>query len=236
MMPPVALPRPVVEMHEGLLIVRDDLIDGGTKRRVIHTLFDQQHDEYVYASPVFGYAQVALAYACRDAGKKAVIFCAKRKQLAPLTQEAADAGAIIHEVPAGYLVVVQARARDYCAANPAALLLPFGLNDPRMVAALADVARTLPLAAPPTEVWTILGSGTLSRALQQAWPGATFFGVKVGAEPDPGRAKIWTAAEKYERKAEWPPPFPSCSNYDAKAWRYLKGFASEGALFWNVAR
>jgi hypothetical protein len=31
------------------------------------------------------------------------------------------------------------------------------------------------------------------------------------------------------------PPFPSCDNYDAKAWRFIRAQASPGALFWNVA-
>lgn len=226
------LPDPVIDAHEDFFIVRDDLIEGGTKRRVIHVLFDEAHTEYVYASPVFGYAQVALAYACRDAGKRATIFCAQRKHRHALTAEAEAAGAKIVEVPAGYLVVVQARAREY-AAMFGAKLLPFGLSTPEVVAALADVARGLPMV--PSEVWCVVGSGTLSRALQLAWPSATFFGVKVGAEPDAGRAKIFTAPEKYQHAAKWLPPFPSCENYDAKAWRFLKGFASPGALFWNVA-
>ena len=29
--------------------------------------------------------------------------------------------------------------------------------------------------------------------------------------------------------------FPSCGNYDAKAWRFITAQASPGALFWNVA-
>ena len=48
---PVSLPAPVVEMHDGVAVVRDDLVDGGTKLRgalayVQH--FDAQH--FVYAS------------------------------------------------------------------------------------------------------------------------------------------------------------------------------------------
>ena len=31
------------------------------------------------------------------------------------------------------------------------------------------------------------------------------------------------------------PPFPSAPNYDAKAWRFIKEYASDGAYFWNVA-
>lgn len=227
----ITLPAPVIVEHEGILVVRDDLLPGGTKRRAMHALFDER-EEYVYASPVYGYAQVALAYAARDHGKRATIFCAKRREYAPLTQQAIAAGASIHECSPGYLSVVRARAREYCE-KTGAVLLPFGLDDQRFITALADVARTLPIL--PSVVWTIVGSGVLSRALQLAWPDTIFYGVRVGAEPQVGRAIVLTALEAYEHNALMLPPFPSCSNYDAKAWRFLKQHATSGTLFWNVA-
>jgi hypothetical protein len=223
---------PIIIEHEGILVVRDDVLSGGTKRRAIHALFNQ-NTEYVYPSPVYGYAQVALAYAARDYGKRATIFCAKRKVHHPLTIEAEEVGAKIIEVPHGYLNVVKYRARDYCG-QTGATLLPFGLDDPRFILALADVARALPVV--PKEVWSIVGSGVLSRALQLAWPDATFYGVRVGAEPDAGHAIVYTAPELYEHDARELPPFPSCKNYDAKAWRFIKRHATPGALFWNVAK
>jgi hypothetical protein len=213
-------------------VVRDDMLPGGTKRRAIHVLFDE-HETYAYASPVYGYAQLALAYAARDHGKKAVVFCAKRKEHHQLTIEAAAAGATIYEVENGYLSVVKARAREYCHYHGWSLL-PFGLDDPRFVNALAEVARRLPIT--PAEVWSITSSGTLTRALQLAWPDAKFYGVRVGAEPDAGSATVYRAAEKFERPSKTPPPFPSCPNYDAKLWSFVKQHASPGALVWNVGK
>lgn len=228
----MSLPDPVLSEHDGFLVVRDDLLPGGTKRRAVHVLFDDRA-EYVYASPAYGFAQVALAYAARDHGKRATIFVAKRKEMHPLTREACEAGAHIFEVPHGYMTVVKARAREH-AHYFSAKLLPFGLDDARFTLALAEVARKLPIT--PTEVWTVVGSGTLSRALQHAWPDAYFYGVRVGAEPDAGRAEVINAPEKYEQGAKYPPPFPSCTNYDAKVWQFMKERARPGALFWNVGR
>jgi hypothetical protein len=54
-----AVPEPRIEKHEGILVVRDDLIEGGTRRVIRHFLTDA--DEFVYASPAYGYGQVALA-------------------------------------------------------------------------------------------------------------------------------------------------------------------------------
>jgi hypothetical protein len=111
--------------------------------------------------------------------------------------------------------------------------MPFGLDTPVFIEALADIARRLPVQ--PAEVWTVAGSGVLTRALQCAWPSASFYAVQVGAKPSAGSAAVLVAPEKFESDAKQPPPFPSCSNYDAKAWRFIKERAQPGALFWNVA-
>jgi len=230
----MTLPAPVVEERDSFLVVRDDLLPGGTKRRAIPVFFDH-HDEYVYASPVQGAAQLALAYTAREHSKKATIFCAARKTLHINTLCAIELGAHVQHVPMGFLSNITAKARDYCL-QTGAKLLPFGLDDPTFVEALADVAASLDVK--PREVWSVASSGVLTRALQLAWPDAYFVGVQVGHEPTPeqrGRAQIVIAPEKYERDAVYPPPFPSCRNYDAKVWRLMKAYAKPGALFWNVS-
>ena len=224
-------PPPEIVEHDGILVVRDDHLPGGTKARALPVLFGHR-EEYVYASPVYGYAQVALAHTARAHGKRATIFCAARKNRHARTVEAQGAGARIVEVPVGYMSVVRARARDYCEAT-GAQLLPFGLDTPAFITALADVARDLSVS--PSEVWCVAGSGVLSRVLQAAWPTARCFAVRVGAEPHVATAQVLTAPERFEQDAKEPPPFPSCSNYDAKAWQFIRRYASPGALFWNVA-
>jgi hypothetical protein len=222
---------PEIQEHEGFLVVRDDRIAGGTKARVAHLLFGAQA-EYVYASPVYGYAQIALAHAARLHGKRATIFCAARNQMHPRTREAEAAGAQVVQVPNGYLSHVRSRAKKYCA-DSGARYINFGFDTPEVREALVAIARAIPVK--PFEVWSVAGSGMLSRALQAAWPEARFYAVRVGAEPQAGTAKVYVARETFEKDAKTPPPFPSCSNYDAKAWRYLKAYGRPGALFWNVA-
>jgi hypothetical protein len=222
---------PLIQEIDNLLVVRDDLLPGGTKRRALPVLM-KGSSEYVYASPVYGYAQVALAHVARESGKRATVFCAKRSVRHPRTLEAQAAGTRIIEVPCGYMSVLKARAGEYCAVTGAELL-PFGLDTPAFIDALAGIARGLKVS--PHEVWTVAGSGVLSRALQLAWPGARFFAVQVGAVPNAGRAGIIKAPERFEQDAKLRPPFPSCSNFDAKAWRFIRQWAAPGALFWNVA-
>lgn len=224
-------PDPIIERVGRILVVRDDCIPGGTKRRVIDQLLTGAR-EFVYASPAYGYAQIALAHACRDLGVQATIFTSKRARLHPRTTEAKGAGAKVVLVPYGYLSNLQARARDYSQAS-GAQLVPFGLDTPAFISALADVARSLPIH--PREVWTVAGSGVLTRSLQLAWPDADFHAVQVGMEPKIGRARKYQAPERFEDDARQLPPFPSCSNYDAKAWQFIEQHASPDALFWNVA-
>lgn len=229
---PLLLPK--LTEHEGVLVVRDDLFPGGTKARVLPALLKNCAEEIVYTSPAYGYAQVALAYACKQTGQQATIFIPARKEkLAPLTLEAANAGAKIIQIPMGFMSVLKARARLYCEER-GATLLPMGLDTPTFIAALAAVAKRLPVD--PKEVWCVVGSGTLARALALAWPRAKLNCVRVGMEPHlPPGATLYLAPEKYERPAKLPPPFASCANYDAKAWRFISEHASPGALFWNVA-
>jgi len=220
-----------IERHAQIYVVRDDLVPGGTKRRVLPELLAGAC-EYVYASPAYGYAQIALAHGCREVGAHATIFTAKRKTMHPRTLEAKAAGATVVMVPTGYLTNVQAKASEYCRTT-GAVLMPFGFDSPEFQARLAAIARGIDIL--PKEVWTVAGSGTLCRALMAAWPAAAFHAVQVGKLPRCTGARLLVAPEPFERDAMLPPPFPSCSNYDAKAWRFVARLASPGALFWNVA-
>lgn len=220
--------------HDGILVVRDDDIVGGTKQRVLERwLPELGPGEYAYGAQAQGYAYLALAAACEALGPgyRATVFTAKRKALHPRVVQARALGAAIHEVNPGYLSNVQAKARDYCRTTDA-FLMPFGFDDPRFIEIMAELARDLHA---PAEVWTVAGSGALSRALQKAWPRARFYAVQIGHPPDVGKATLLRAPERFEDDALLPPPFPSCSNYDAKAWWFIKERASPGALFWNVA-
>lgn len=226
------LPAPRIDTVGQWLVVRDDLVPGGTKQRILPLFLDDAFDEYIYVTPAYGYAQIALAHSCAMLGKQATVFVAKRNHLHPRTAEAKRAGAKVVQVPHGYLSHVQAKARAYAAAV-GARLLPWGLDFPAFIEALASTAKGLDVQ--PIEVWCAAGSGTLTRALQLAWPYAVHYAVQVGAKAQAGRAHVHVAPESFEQDAKEPPPFASCSNYDAKVWQFFRRHAGPGALFWNVA-
>lgn len=230
------LPAPIVEVHDGIHVVRDDLLPGGTKLRYLGPLA-AQHKELVYASSAQGGAQLALAYAAREAGTRATIFVAHRSELHPRTIEAKRAGAKVFQVEPGYLTVVQARARQY-AETRGAFYVAFGGESPEALAAIARAAADVWRAHGPfDEVWCATGSGVLARGLQQGMPDAgAFVCVCCGHHHESiGRARIRWSGVKYGHDEKRSAPFPACPTYERKAWQFCKAERGPGrVLFWNV--
>ena len=235
----VILPSPVITEHDGIQVVRDDLLKGGTKRRAFNYYVASLPDveEFVYASPRQGYAQLSLAYSCRDLGKKCTVTVPKGERYW-LTNEAERIGANVIEVPMGYLTNIQHKAKLYCRENNAHLI-PFGGDHPIIIEAMKTTA--LILGINPKEVWTVISSGVLSRGLQLAWPDAKIYGVQIGhntTKQEMGRAECYRSKYKFQQecKKDERPPFPSSLTYDSKAWTFIKEHATKGALFWNVGK
>ena len=235
-----SLPAPVIEEHEGFLVVRDDLLGGGSKIRFADYLISSNPDveEWVYgSSPATGYAQISLANICSRHDKKAIIFMAERAwdKLHDYQLQAIQEGAEMHWVPNGMLTVTEKRARDYVAESPETRrLLPIGFDDPTVIASIISVARKMDIR--PNEVWSVGSSGTLTRGLQLAWPDADFHCVCVGHKGSYGNAKTYKCEIPFNKPAKVKPPFPSAITYDAKCWEFMKEHASPGSLFWNVGK
>lgn len=227
---------PIVEKVNGFNVVRDDLLAGGSKCRMIYKLIASgDNEEWVYASPAQGYAQIAIAICAAIAGKRTVIYVAKSKEMHPLTQKAWEFGAEIRMVPMGFLSNLTAKAHRYVQQHSGAALVPFGADHPLVRGQMKRSARMIPFA--PKEVWSVLSTGVLSRGMQAAWPDAEFNGIMVGHNPDDmqrGFANVYQSPEKYSQNTKVLPPFPSASNYDAKVWQFMLKYANPGALFWNV--
>jgi len=225
---------PIVTRVGAVDVIRDDLYPGGTKARFLAAVC-RAHAEVVYASPAQGGAQTALAHAARAAGSKATIFVPRRAHPHPRALEAKAAGAVVMQVAPGYLTVVEARARAYCAAH-GAYLIPFGADIPEA----AEVISAAALAAPvgePDEVWCAAGSGVLMRALARAWPGARRHAVQIGRTLTPedvagAEIHIWPRGFDTHGPAA---PFPADPHYDAKAWAVCAARHGTGrVVFWNV--
>lgn len=218
-------------------VVRDDLIPGGSKQRILSPLMrnlaEQGYRRFVFGGPAEGYAQLALAYSAAETGLQSTYFVAKRKVLHPNTVKAMEAGCDIQQVDHGRLNVVQARARTFCE-QTGSYFFPLGFSTPEFQQMLTDEITEALAPLNPTEIWCVAGSGLLSRCLQAAKPGVPVHAVRIGFDPAVGGATLYHAPETFSEVAQQPPPFPSSANYDAKAWRFILQHAKPGALFWNV--
>lgn len=228
-----------IEQHNGVHVLRDDLLPGGTKSILLDALMVPGIKEYVYASPVYGGFQIALSMYCQAHGYKATIFCAKRAIPHPNTIRCSYHGAKIVEVPYGYLSVVEKRARDY-ADEVGAEKIVFGGYTPTNMDTIAQRMRQVTdvLGAEPSHVWCAVGSGTLIEGILRGTTHSNVHGVLVGADynPENYRAKMYRYPRPFDTCARTLAPFPSMPNYDAKAWEYCKVYSTlqHDVLFWNV--
>lgn len=225
---------PVVERHGRALVVRDDLLPGGTKTRALFPmLIGGKATEHVYAGPAWGGGAFALSYMAMVLNHRATLFYAGRAVRAPRQRVAESYGATIEEVWPGYLTVVHARAVEHCARTGASLVdcwIPAAENR------LAEIASSVD-HGDARSVWCASGSGTLLRVLARAFVprGLDVVGVQVGAAvtPPPG-ARIVLHQLGFERRTTAAVPFNSCRHYDAKAWECAVALAPGPFLFWNV--
>lgn len=242
---------PIVIMHEDFYIVRDDLIQYGTKIRGLDFLIghDPRYmdiDKWVFGCcPAQGYAQISLPIVCKKYGKEAHLFMAARnhENLHPFQLRGIELGTQYHWIPDGMLNVTKARAREYAAEDPKHRMeLPLGLEHPTVIASFIKVARELGIV--PDHFWTVGSSGTLNRSLQEAWPDAAAHVVQVGHNMQPneiGRAIHHKSLYKFNQRPKKHdlPPFPSAPEYDAKGWSVMKEYYKthekpSKVLFWNV--
>jgi len=211
----------------------------------VHKLFLK-----VYAGPVYGYAQVALAYSANLANKKATIFVQETNPMHPLTKKAKELGAKIHEIgPPGYLQQVQQEAEKYTEkikeeqGNNYIENFEFGLFSAEFVWILAEqIKNALGLShKPPKRVWLVVGSGAILAALHQVWPETLFLLVQVGKWIKESllegiNHQIFIAPEKFAEKAVMQPPYSSVSNYDAKLWQFVVKEGQDNDFIWNVGK
>lgn len=227
-----------IEEYNGVKVLRDDLLPGGTKSILMQHILDDKYDEYVYASPVYGAFQIALSIWCNMNNKKATIFCAKRKELHPNTIKCMRYNANVIEVDAGYLTVVNKRAEDYCK-KTGSLKLQFGANTNESKKIISNRMRDVIniIGHEPKEIWCPIGSGTLVESILLATTKSKVIGVQVGAEYTKSHERLMVI--KYDKPFDKPSnfisPFPSMKNYDLKAWELcMKYKKTDDVFFWNV--
>lgn len=241
-----------IEHINGIYVLRDDLLPGGTKSLLANKIIKQNIDkkEFIYASPVYGGFQIALSIYCKLYNKQAVIFCARHKIKHRNTLICKQLGAKIVEIYPGYLSVVQHRAIQYANKNDNRYYINFGAYSEQNIGLLANRVekvihkwkqyQSIDSKKEPDEIWVAVGSGTLLTAILHATKKTHIYGVQVGANVDikDPRITIIKYDKPFEYESKFETPFVTMPHYDRKAFEMLihnRGYnPKKNILFWNV--
>ena len=229
-------PPPVVVEHEGVQVVRDDLIVG-TKTRAGDLLAAKAPlKTIVYCQPRVGLAGVSIADVAKRHNKDVVLFMPSSKEISHHQACCIERGATAYFERIAAMPNLNRKAEIWAKEN-GAFFVPLGLKHELATAGIIHAASMIP---EPDEVYVAISTGVLSRALQIAWPNAKFHCVAVARNlkaGELGRAEVitepldFTAMEKKENL----PPFPTVNTYDAKVWKYIpKNKRGKKILMWNV--
>lgn len=236
-------------------VVRDDLLEGGTKQRAIipflGELIEEGFTEFIYASPFAGFAQVALASAAKSLGTRCVIFCEETPdgEIHDLSLRAHELGACL--ISCSSLAEAEARATEYARAQSDRYKIQLGFNEPGFKTFLkreiSSLWTTLTSHRSVTDLWLPVGSGTLAHVFRDVVPDHVTLhcvDVHVLKEADERIDSVrnlpntshHSAALAFHEACTAVCPVPSNAYYDLKVYEVFATQARPGDVWWNVAR
>jgi hypothetical protein len=252
-------PAPVLTLLGTTLVVRDDLLPGGTKQRAsapfIQDMINLGFNHFVYASPFAGFAQVALAYVCQILGVRSTIVCERDQRFAenqfhPFSLLAQSYGAKL--IMVNSLKEAEGFAEAIGTHQNRTLKIPLGFDCPEfrfhLKNVISDAFKNIERRTGRVKnLWMPVGSGTLVRTFLTAIPERVKFkcvNVRVLNNTDPRitaivenpRIEYFEAPMPFHSEATDFPDIPSNTFYDAKLWDFIKKYGRTRDVWWNVAR
>jgi len=232
-------------------IIRDDLLEGGTKSRGIIPYFKQSKaTEFVYVTPTTGSAQVTLAYSASLTGKKITLFMNKLTPRNNLTQKALRYNTVklveknnasfkhLTKLAEKYVKNIQKKeGADYVE------YLTLGFHNPLYKKIVVEqLKKALPKKIKdnnPDRLWVVGGSSLLANALYEVLPNTHIMLVQVGKTIWPDminekRTTLFVSDEEFYNEAKIQPPFPTTKSYDAKLWTFVLKYGNNNDYVWNV--
>lgn len=237
--PPAIIRHYMVDDLTMISVVRDDLLEAGTKQRaIIRTLRDSigDKDGFVYAGPPNGYSQAAISFGCKYLGKKCNLFIMSSDREYTPSVIAREYGAEI-KIISDSLKNIQEIARIYARDNNL-VYLEFGLDTDifrdNLFSSLSRVGLNLDYSG---TIWLAVGSGTLLSVLMKLFKRARFGVVIVGKkyESRDERIRIFVSPDKFYEDTKIQPPYNSSLSFDGKIWPIVLENAKDGDMIWNVA-
>ena len=230
-------PNPVVIEHEGVRVVRDDLIVGTKTRAGDLLACKTNNDHIVYSQPRTGLAGVSILDVAKRRNKRVTLFMPASKRVSLHQACCIEQGANVIFERIAAMPVLNMKAKEWADKN-GAFFIPLGLKHELATAGIVHAASKID---PPDEVYVAISTGVLSRALQIAWPKAKFTCIAVARnlkEGELGRAEVISEPLPFttEEKKENMPPFPSIATYDGKVWKYIPKNTGRNILMWNVGK
>ena len=215
---PDVMHKPVLRTYGKNVVVRDDLLFGGTKMRWVYDVCRENPEvrEWCFAGPAWGGASIATTSVCFDLGLRCTQFYAWRKELCQRQLVCDRLGARLVHIKPGYLTNVRAKARKDVAERSDARLIDWGV--PGSMGAIERIARQIPTEG-LSEVWCAYGSGTLLEALYNIFKpkGLRICVVVVGAPITDKNRALADVVVEYPKPFKWRypgfVPYPSCRHY-----------------------
>ena len=242
-------PNNVVE-HEGILVIRDDLIPGnlGSKARYAEALLSTVKERYLfYAMVPHGQALKVLSSIAKKYNKIVVAIAPLRNEPTEGHLEAMEHGAIMMYYQTGGMAGARKRCRDFIVEQLGGngLYVPAGVKNPLIIAGFAKSCEAINAVYKPDVVFSVASTMVMSHGIQLGFPQAEIYAIQVAgnsaSQKWPGRAKIINHPQKFEEECpkDKMPPFNSISTYDSKGWAYAleykKANPDKVVMFWNVA-
>jgi hypothetical protein len=242
-------PSNVVE-HEGVLVIRDDLIPGnlGSKARYAEALMSQVKEKYLfYAMVPQGQALKVLAQVAKKYNKMIVAIAPLRNVPTEGHVEAMLRGAIMMFYQTGGMAGARKRCRDFITEqlNGNGLYIPAGVKHPLITAGFAKSCLAINEKYKPDVVFSVASTMVMNHGIQLGFPQAEIYAIQVAgnsaSKKYPGRANIIEHPQPFNEPCpkHLLPPFNAIDAYDAKGWKYVleykKANPDKVVMFWNVA-
>lgn len=241
------LPPPIVTVHDGIAVVRDDLINGSKCRFADLLVQSIEEDTLVYVQPRVGLAGVSILNIAKRYGKKVVLFMPSSKKISHHQAVCIERGAIPKFYRIAAMPNLNKIAKEWAEQN-GAKFIPLGLKHELVVACAAKVARNIICdndEDQPDVCFVATSTGVLVRGLQIGWDKTKFYAVTVARNMksgELGRAEPIIEPLEFAQaeKTLNLPPFDTVRTYDAKVWKYAKEYKDQNpsarVWMWNVGK